>query len=146
VGTITIATDAGFTIEHDELVPPEKAPVLRQQGPVALPGGGWTFLIFHLTEIRFLFNATGPYDLYLKSEEGDLKVGSLSMVRVKLPPLTQARIAAIKSNPKAMKAVKTELRCNICNDALRAYAGLERNPRQEEEGWIWYKTLGDAFT
>jgi len=146
VGTIEIATTDPFTIEAGEPLITAKAPILRAEGPVvAVLPEGWVFLVFPLTEIKFMFNTPGSYHLYLKTDEGETKVGSPNMCRVNLPPLTEAKIAAIKSNPTAMKAVRLELRCNLCNDALRTYAGLERNPKQEEEGWIWYETLGDSF-
>ncbi len=148
VGTISIALP-DKAVEGKPGIPltPEIAPVLRKDGPLAMaPPGGWMFGVFPTTGLNFTVNAPGIYHLYLRTDEGETQVGSLSFGLIQVEPLTEARVAAIRSDPSATKAVRLDLRCNHCNDRTRAYAGLERSAKQEEEGWVWYETLPDSFT
>jgi hypothetical protein len=61
------------------------------------------------------------------------------------PPLTSERIAAIKSDPHAAKAVRLELGCSTCPTTLRMYAGLDRLEGLQKDGYIWYQELPDRF-
>jgi hypothetical protein len=62
------------------------------------------------------------------------------------PPLTAERIAAIKSDPRAMKGVRVRLSCKKCHEDCRAaYAGLERSKNLEREGFVWYTDLPEQF-
>ena len=61
------------------------------------------------------------------------------------PPLTPERIAAIRSDPRAAKFIRVVMGCKKCPSKLVAYAGLERDPKQEAEGSVWYADLPDRF-
>lgn len=128
-------------------ITPESAPVLRADGPIMIcPPGGWAFAVFPTKGLNLTLNAPGLYHIYLGTDEGEIKIGSLSFALSPAQPLTEARVAAIRSDPNATKSVRMDLRCNQCNDAVRPYAGLEQSAEQEGEGWIWYETLPDSFT
>lgn len=123
IGTLQIALNA----ETSAPLTPEKVPILKKDGPiVAAVPGGWTFFVASLSNTNFTFNAPGIYHLYLRADDGETQVGSLALGLLRVEPLTEARIAAIKSDPHAMKAVRIKLHCNQCQDAVRSYAGLER--------------------
>lgn len=142
-GTIDIA----FPDKVPAPITPETTPVLRADGPLmSYTHGGWAFAVFPVKGLNLTLNAPGLYHIYLRTDEGEIKIGSLSFGLSLAEPLTEARVAAIRSHPYAIKSVRMNLRCNQCNDAVRPYAGLERSAELEGEGWIWYETLPDFFT
>lgn len=148
IGTIDITlADKTIEVGPETTLTPETAPVLRKGGPlVMIPPGGWTFAVLPTAGMNLTFNAPGSYHLYLRTDTGETPVGTLNLGLIRVEPLTEARVAAIRSDPSAIKAVRLHLRCNRCNDAIQPYAGLERNAKQEGEGWVWYQTLPDSFT
>jgi hypothetical protein len=147
-GTIDIAfPDKAVKAEPEAALTPETAPILRKDGPLMIcPPGGWAFAVLPTAGLNLTVNTPGLYHIYLRTDEGETRVGSLTFALSRAEPLTEARVAAIRSDPNAIKAVRLDLRCNHCNDAIQPYAGLERSVTQEEEGWVWYETLPDSFT
>lgn len=142
---ITLA-DKTIEVGPETALTHEMSPVLRKDGPlVMIPPGGWAFAVLPTATTNLTFNAPGIYHLYLRTDDGESLVGSLDFVLIQVEPLTEARVAAIRSDPSAIKAVRLQLRCNHCNDAIQPYAGLERSAKQEEEGCIWYQTLPNSF-
>lgn len=142
---ITLA-DKTIEVGPETALTHEMSPVLRKDGPlVMIPPGGWAFAVLPTATTNLTFNAPGLYHLYLRTDDGESLVGSLDFVLIQVEPLTEARVAAIRSDPSAIKAVRLQLRCNHCNDAIQPYAGLERSAKQEEEGCIWYQTLPNSF-
>jgi hypothetical protein len=89
----------------------------------------------------------GRYFLTLRQKDDSEEIiGEFDCVLVDPAPLTVERIAAIKSDPRATKAIRLRLGCNKCNDGINIYAALERIEQQEHEGYIWYQNLPDTFT
>jgi antiviral defense system Shedu protein SduA len=60
-------------------------------------------------------------------------------------PLSSERIAAIKSDPRAAKAVRLRLSCTKCDEGIGAYAALERNATAETDGYTWHQDLPDSY-
>jgi hypothetical protein len=105
--------------------------------PVVLPFSGPSPLFFQ---------SPGRYFLYRGSaEDTEQLIGEFCCVVYDPPALTSERVAAIKSDPRAMKAVRVDVHCNVCQSKLQMYAALERNHTLEEEGHIWYSDLPDTF-
>jgi hypothetical protein len=73
------------------------------------------------------------------------EIGSVSIGYIQVPPLSEERIAAIKSHPRAAKTSKYIVKCQNCGDMLSIYAGLERSKEQEEKGNVWYREIPDTF-
>ena len=89
----------------------------------------------------------GRYFLTLKQRDDSEKIiGEFGCVLVDPAPLTVERIAAIRSDPRAINAIRIRLECNKCYDGINAYAALEHIEQLEREGYIWYQNLPDAFT
>ncbi len=88
----------------------------------------------------------GLYILVGRRDDIEFPLGYLMFVLASSPPLTPDRIAAIKAKPHAAKLVHIELRCRECGDAVKAYAGLERDSKIESDGWTWYNDLPDSFS
>jgi Domain of unknown function (DUF4263) len=88
----------------------------------------------------------GRYLLYQGATEGTEKlIGEFYCIAFDPPPLTPERIAAIKSDPRAMKAVRATVFCEECQSKIQMYAALERSPALEAEGYTWYTDLPDTF-
>ncbi len=75
-----------------------------------------------------------------------ITTGQLNYYFIETNPLTSERIAAIKSDPTATKAVRIIYTCNECKDEMKAYAALERDDKQEGEGYMWYENIDDVFS
>jgi hypothetical protein len=77
---------------------------------------------------------------------GDEIIGELYFVVVEPEPLTVERIAAIKSDPKASKAVRITIGCKKCPSQLKLYSALETSKSLEKEGFIVNTSAPDEFT
>lgn len=116
----------------------------------ALRGEQWlmgvprTFVVIPGDKIG-LVTDPGTYGVFLADGDEEYNIGLLHFGLVEAEPLTAARIAALKSDPNAIKAVRLQVRCNKCGDEVRAYAGLERSPPSEAEQYVWYENLPDRF-
>ena len=73
-------------------------------------------------------------------------IGEFYCAVVDPPPLTPERIAAIKSHPKGIKAVRAVFGCAICPSKVQPYAALERDLGLEAEGFKWYADIPEHFT
>jgi len=73
-------------------------------------------------------------------------IGEFYCVVVEPPPLTPERIAAIKSHPRGIKAVRAVFGCATCPSKVQAYAALERDLESEAEGFKWYADIPEHFT
>jgi antiviral defense system Shedu protein SduA len=121
--------------------------VLRSEGATMLvPQEGWTSAFFPLGKPDIVINKPGIYRLLQVTPQGERIIGQLRFVVIDPPPLTPERIAAIRSDPAAAKAVRIEFRCNQCSAKCRACAALDRNPTLEAEGWTWYQDLPEAYS
>jgi len=87
----------------------------------------------------------GVYSFVMTKDGVDTHLDDILIDYVPCPPLTNERIAAIRSNPNSSKKILFTIECNICNESLKTYAGLERDAKLESEGRIWYSELPDDF-
>jgi hypothetical protein len=106
-------------------------------------GPSWTTLAIPLKGV--ILNEPQDLDVFMKSDEEEIHLGVLSFGLATAPPLTADRIAAIKSDPRAIKALLFVLRCKVCDSTLRITASLEK-PEKKEAGTVWYQDLPDEFT
>ena len=119
---------------------------MRSEGPSLLvPEHGWLTFFFPLTDTNIVIPEPGIYLITLKTDGSEETIGQVRFVLLNPSPLTPARIAAIRSDPSAAKAVRAHFQCNKCQSELKAYAGLARNPKEEVEGYSWYQDLPDEF-
>ena len=128
--------------------PPGAAPQEVRPLPMQAISGGWTVAAAPIpkTPTGFLLSSPGNYRLVSEAPDGmEITVGEFDCYLAKVPPLTPERIAAIRSDPYAAKAVRLELGCRSCTTKLRAYAGIERVRKLEAEGDIWFGELPDRF-
>jgi len=121
-----------------------------QKGSVAisplLPTEGWMPFIIQLKGLGLVIDNPGNYTVQLLSQEFSQNIGSFAVTPVDPPPLTTERINAIKSDPNAMKSLFSTILCKKCSSQIRSYAALEKTPKIEEEGWVWYEDLPATFS
>jgi hypothetical protein len=103
---------------------------------------GWVLQVNELAADVFVYER-GVYKVYLSLGSTEVKLGEVSILNVELPPFGADDVAAIKSNPLSKKFVRIEFKCKQCGKSFRAYAGLERSKRLEDEGWIWSFDISD---
>jgi hypothetical protein len=108
---------------------------------------GWVLSFFPIEGEPVVIETPGRYFVVLhKSDNSEEIVGEFQIVQVEPVPLTPERVAAIKTDPNAAKAVRGEVSCKHCSSKLQLYAGLERQPELERQGYIWYQDIPDRFT
>jgi len=137
VGTINLFAKAVSPNSDDALLSEDGALLL-------VPKHGWTIAFFPAPS-EWVIPRPGVYYLEEIASGVLIRVGALQFASIDAPPLTADRIAAIKSEPNASKAVRIELSCKNCPSKFRAYAALERSEKSENEGWLWYQDAPDSF-
>lgn len=126
--------------------PNSKSAILEEYGtPVLVPKNTWSAVFLPIKESDIVISQPGIYNICL-SERSELSViGQLDFALVDPPPLTQERIAAIKSDPTAVKAVKMILKCKKCPSIFKSYASLGPNTDLERNGYIKFNKAPDEF-
>jgi hypothetical protein len=116
-------------------------------GPYLVPSDfpTWMPFAYSLQEVSALIERPGLYKVVLTRNDEDIPLGCLNVGYVEVPPLTQDRIAAIRSNPYATKRIRFFVRCNECGDEIVGYVGLERSEDEVQGDAIWYKELPAMF-
>jgi hypothetical protein len=112
--------------------------------PVLLARFGWSLIFASLGNSDIVIERAGSVYFRADSSTGEI-LGQLDIVLVDPPPLTSERVAAIRSDPGARRAVRVEYGCRFCTKTLRAYAALERLQALESEGWTWFSELPENF-
>jgi hypothetical protein len=107
--------------------------------------GGWVLAIAPADLGGFFIPGPGLYAVLVRIAGEEVAVGGVHFGVVDPAPLTPERIAAIKSDPEASKLIRCELRCSGCGDGMTPYAALDRSPKLEGSGYVWYQDLPDAF-
>jgi hypothetical protein len=102
----------------------------------------WTVFLAPLKGI--VLNEPQILEAFLLTDERDVSLGMLSFGLAGAPLLTPDRIAAIKSDPRAIKAVRLNLGCKHCDSKLKVLAALQK-PEESEDDTIWYQDLPDSF-
>jgi rubredoxin len=77
----------------------------------------------------------------------DELIGTITCGEVTAPALTEDRLAAIRSDPKAAKLARVSLGCKECASVFTVVAGLERTPEaMDTKDAAWYADLPDSWT
>lgn len=123
------AGEKGDNSESGILIPVSDAP-------------SWTMFLAPLNGV--VLNEPQTLEAFLLDDEGEIPLGMLAFGLAGAPPLTPDRIAAIKSDPRAMKALRVNLGCKHCDSKLKVLAALEK-PKEEEKDLVWYQDLPKTF-
>lgn len=134
-----------FTIALKAVDGEMREPLERGERGLLLMPGSWIAGFYPLDGPGLFIPRPGQYSFLVRTAETEVPIGALQFVVVDPAPLTPDRIAAIKSDPNAAKAVRAELACGKCASKQRVYAGLERFPSMEEKGYVWYSELPEQF-
>jgi hypothetical protein len=107
----------------------------------------WLVAFFELrSDTTLVIQKPGRYSAVIQDDDNNQElIGEFDYVLVEPPPLTPERVAAIKSDPNAVKAVRAVFGCTACASKCQVYAALERNPKLETEGFTWYADIPEHF-
>jgi hypothetical protein len=138
----------GITVQSLATLQPttEDMAIKREGMIVDIPLEGWTFVTIPPSKGVAMIPKPGIYTFSVDSEGEEFAIGQLNFVLIDPEPLSASRIAAIRSDPSAVKAVRAKILCSVCSETIQAYAGLERVPESEAEGYVWYENLPDSFS
>lgn len=103
-----------------------------------------TWTTFTVPLKGLLVNEPQVLEAFLKSNEDEVYLGFLTFGLASAPPLTPDRIAAIKSDPRAVKALRFVLGCKYCDSNLKVAASLDKSDKREDES-VWYQDLPNEF-
>ena len=119
--------------------------VQGERSVVIVPEKGWGIFCVPIDSSDILIQRPGNYFL-IRDRGGDvLTVGQFGYFVVDPPILTPERIAAVKSDPTAVKSVRMDLSCKKCSSRYGLYAALEQSKKLEGEGYIHYSAVPDEF-
>lgn len=140
IGTLNISAQASLTESNEGQGAEYEKPIML------MPECGATSAFLPLGDTGWVIESPGFY--YLEQLVGTeyYRIGMINFVAVEAPPLSLERIAAIKTDLGAAKAVRITFGCKHCPSTLQAYSALERSDKSESEGWVWYLDLPEAFT
>ena len=113
---------------------------------VMLLANGWQAVFLPINAPGFLVERPDVHHIRLQTDLGPQIIGEIHFHAVDPPPLTADRVAAIRSDPNAAKAVRMEFGCKFCPSKCRVYAALERSDSSEADGWSWFETIPEIFT
>lgn len=123
--------------------------VAKEMGVTAAPlSSKWTTVVLPLrvqSGNQGMIFGPGVHRLVCQIGASEVTIGEIRCCEVTVAELTPDRIAAIRSNPNAVKSVKYNIECNTCKSGIFAYASLERKPDLEAEGSRWYRDIPDQF-
>lgn len=139
-GTITIALQV--------TKPLEQPPAALRDGSSAFLSAQqeWIPLFMSLKDSGIAVLAPGEYLLEETQTQGNRTLGSIYFALLRAPELTPERIAAIKSDPSAVKEVRIVIGCRKCPSKLGTYAGFERREGSDGSVGTWYQDLPETFT
>ncbi len=130
----------------------EPTPILLEEdGSVSIPDEvfipgnlpSWITIPYPLPDI--LIQAPERFNICLVKGDEEFSLGPLTFASIELPPLTEDRIAAIRSDPTASKSVRMEIKCKKCGDELKVYCSLDRDDNKIGRDFIWYQNIPDEF-
>jgi hypothetical protein len=107
---------------------------------------GWATILYRVEGLNAIVQTPRRLTAMLSEEGRDICIGTLDFIGLAADPLSPDRTEAIRSDPHAIKSVRIGMVCRLCGAKCQAYAGLEKLPTLEAEGWAWYETLPEEFT
>lgn len=106
--------------------------------------GGWGLVALPLPS-NVMVPEPSKYTIEGHWEGRKAVLGEIHYLYQATPPFTPEEINAIKANPNAATSLRVVIGCQKCPAKIRAYAGLERDPMMERDGFTWHTELGDTF-
>jgi hypothetical protein len=85
------------------------------------------------------------YFIYATYKKKIFTIGRVIFNYQKSEPLSPEEIHAIQSDPSAPWVIRIHALCNNCNDSLKAYTGLKKDKKLENEGYVWQHDLPEKF-
>jgi hypothetical protein len=105
---------------------------------------GWVFQTVQI-QGEALILKPDTFQAVLKSATEEHYLGSFALGHASLAPYSPDQVAALRTDPLARRIVRLAYACKECAEKLQIYSALERDSRQEQEGWKWFADLGKEF-
>ncbi len=148
IKTVDQTKEVGF-VKIGMVSTDDPPPAIRESHELTMMNvlrNGWMPAFFPLDKSPIFIPEAGQYVIAQRNPDSTEEiVGEFHVGLVEPAPLTPERVAAIKSDPNAAKAVRAELSCTKCPSILKVYAALDRIPDQEAKGFVWYQSIPDQF-
>lgn len=122
----------------------EKVVGNKNQPLFQTPQIGW-FPVFIPFPKGIMIWKPGLYNIYINNIQQDTIIGQFTVGYLKVDPLTHDQIAAIKSDPNGVKALRLVLKCSKCQEKFKVYSALEKDEELENEGYLYYSMIADFF-
>jgi hypothetical protein len=107
----------------------------------------WTVFFFGIgAQPAIAIPKQGRYVAVFEGSDNETIIGEFYCALVEPLPPTPERLAAMKSDPGAAKAVRAVFGCSFCTSKCQVYTAFERMPELEAEGFIWYQEIPEHFT
>ena len=109
---------------------------------------GWAFGFFPMPSNppTTILNSGRHFAVLQRGDNSDEVIGEFDCRIVEPPPLTAELIAAIKSHPRGIRAVRTEYFCTTCRAGMKIYTAFERDLALERSGYVWYTAVPDRYS
>jgi hypothetical protein len=113
-----------------------------------LAGSGQQWQLVHFPLEALVIQKPGIIRVYLQTDTSDeeICVGQLYCIEATPQPLTEDRIAAIRSDPQAAKYVRVVLGCKKCPAKLYVQAGIDRPKDIDGKEKVWYEDAPEEWT
>lgn len=112
---------------------------------ILVPKNNWSAVFLPAKETDIIIYKPGIYNICLSQQDELNVIGQLDFVLINPPPLTQERIAAIKSDPTAVKSVRMDFKCKKCLSKFKMYAALQPDKKLEADGYLRDNTVPDEY-
>lgn len=124
-------------IKHEKKEDPE--------GILVAIGGSPSWNMFLAPLKGLLLYEPQTLEAFLLEDEGEISLGVLAFGLAGAPPLTPDRIAALKSDPRAINSLQLHLGCKHCDSKLKVFAALEKPKEKREKDLVWYQDVPENF-
>jgi len=105
---------------------------------------GWTFQIVHAAGDSLVIRPD-TFRAMFKDGSTEHYLGSFAIGHVSVAPYSPDQIAALRTDPLARRVVRIGYGCKQCGAKFQTYAALERDAKQEQEGWKWSGELDGEY-
>ena len=112
---------------------------------VYVPKNNWSVVFLPVRETDIIIYKPGIYNICLSQQDELNVIGQLDFVLIDPPLLTQERIAAIKSDPTAVKSVRMDIKCKKCLSKFKMYAALQPDKKLEADGYLRDNTVPEEY-
>ncbi len=121
---------AGSTVSNAQA----DASIIDTEQKTGVLDQGWAFIANEIAA-DIMVVSPGIYQAFLSSSDGEQYIATVTLAHAPRPPYSAEELTAIRSDPMARKFVRMQVTCKLCGGGVKAYAGIERSPSLEGQGF-----------